>query len=108
MSKRAPRARRPQFLAPYSGYHMRVRKARGAARLYPCDGGCGGQAMDWAIIHGEDAAKVESYRPLCRKCHYRYDAETQQQGPVKRSLNPSWQASRAAIPRDSAGRYTHV
>lgn len=98
---------RPQFLAPYSANHNRVRKVRGNARDQAC-AECAGQARDWAIIHGEDGADPENYRPLCRRCHYRYDQETQQAGVARRSASTAWQASRASIPRDSFGRYARV
>ena len=107
MMSNPPGSTRPQFLAPYSANHMRVRRVRGLAKLQTCED-CGGQARDWAVIHGEDAADPMSYRPLCRKCHYAYDQETQLAGAVKRSNDPVWQAKRAALPRDSSGRYTYV
>ena len=96
---------RPQFLAPYSANHNRVRKMRGSASNFLCEGGCQGRARDWALVHGKDGTDPASYVPLCRRCHYRYDGETQQLGPATRSRNPAWRASRLTIPRDSLGRF---
>lgn len=56
----------------YVRRHALVVKARGKAALYPC-GECGCQARDWATIHERAGWDVGDYRPLCRKCHLRYD-----------------------------------
>lgn len=99
---------RPQFLAPYSANHNRVRKVRGSASNHACAMGCGSPAKDWAQVHGEDGTDPASYQPLCRRCHYRYDQESHAAGFVKRSQDPAWQASRSAMRRDQHGRYASV
>jgi hypothetical protein len=50
-----------------------VRKARGSASEFSCDGYCGKQAEDWATIHDRDGLDPSDYVPLCKKCHWHYD-----------------------------------
>lgn len=91
---------------PYGANHMRVKYHRGKAAAQLCAGCCGRAGKDWALIHGRSGADPFDYLPMCRRCHYQYDKETQSQGPAKRSLNPSWQESRSRIPRDELGRWS--
>ena len=56
----------------YFGGHKRVRKARGAAKNYLCDT-CGYQALHWAHIHDTPYDNPDNYRPMCQKCHWKYD-----------------------------------
>lgn len=56
----------------YYGAHDRVRKQRGPAKSHLCTE-CGKQARDWAQIHGTTGLETDHYRPMCHKCHFRYD-----------------------------------
>jgi hypothetical protein len=58
-----------------SGYwatHKRARRARGAAKSYPCEH-CGARARDWALRHGLTGGDPDDFTPLCRRCHVAYD-----------------------------------
>src|SRR5215467_10630314 len=57
--------------------HRRVVRHRGRARNYAC-ADCGGQAREWATIHGRDGESPDDYRPLCNRCHFWYDGKTLQ------------------------------
>src|SRR5215467_489126 len=54
------------------GGHYRVYRSRGKAAAQVCEH-CGGQARDWANIHGQPRGDPKSYMPLCRSCHTKYD-----------------------------------
>lgn len=67
----------------YGHVHRRLRRAKGSATDRLC-AHCGGAAAEWAYDHldpderrSADALpyspKMEHYRPLCRKCHWRED-----------------------------------
>jgi recombinational DNA repair protein (RecF pathway) len=56
----------------YDNRHHMVKYKRGRAREHSC-ADCGGQAQQWATIHGRDGRNPEDYRPLCIPCHWRYD-----------------------------------
>jgi hypothetical protein len=64
----APRKEKPGVIAQ----HDRVRLARGWADEFYCYG-CGGDARDWANVHGTDRLDIKQYVPLCRRCHIIYD-----------------------------------
>jgi acyl-CoA reductase-like NAD-dependent aldehyde dehydrogenase len=34
---------------------------------------CGVTAQEWAHTHGSDPNLPDNYRPMCRKCHRKYD-----------------------------------
>lgn len=70
--------------ASYSAVHLRLNKTLGSARHYPCVGGCGGAAAQWAFDHeaptrrldpltGPYSTSLDDYRPMCVSCHKRYD-----------------------------------
>lgn len=59
--------------ATYNGLHQRVRRERGRAAERVCEH-CGGQADEWATIHGKPGTDPhEDYLPLCKACHIDYD-----------------------------------
>lgn len=77
--------------ASYEAAHKRVHYARGKAKDYPCSR-CGGNAKDWAYIHGSPGERPagtgangrshgpyslnpEEYEPMCAPCHKDYDLE---------------------------------
>ena len=60
--------------------HHTIRKLKGKASAYDCVQ-CGGQAMDWAYVHGPDtyglrefSLDLDDYVPMCKACHRKYDA----------------------------------
>lgn len=67
----------------YGRHHHAIKKARGKASDHKC--ACGRQAEHWAYLHtGVDeshcpgcgivsSADVNSYEPMCMRCHKRYD-----------------------------------
>ena len=77
----------------YSNAHKRPRAIHGSASNYPCIGGCGRQARDWAYQGGcpnEQSGEVYDgrtgstrivhwtrdhtyYAPMCRSCHIKLD-----------------------------------
>lgn len=68
----------------YSGYHWRVRRARGCPKR--CED-CGtttapGQRYEWANLTG-NYADVNDYRRLCKACHIRFDDVGQRVGAMK-------------------------
>ena len=63
---------KPMSEVGYIARHDRVRRARGKATEYRCVR-CSAQAVNWAWIHGEDPADLDSYMPMCRACHMKYD-----------------------------------
>lgn len=71
----APRTETPSYFT----LHARVKKARGSASGYLCEGCCGGRAREWATLHGRDGLDVyRDYVPLCNKCHQEYDGHPAQ------------------------------
>ena len=57
--------------------HKRLRRTRGRAAGYLCDGCCGSAAHDWAQVHGTSGHDIwRDYVPLCRSCHIRYDHDS--------------------------------
>lgn len=56
----------------YSTAHSRVRRKYGRASEYICEN-CDNDARDWAWIHGQDRGDPDSYMPLCKSCHSKYD-----------------------------------
>lgn len=63
----------------YPVVHIRLKKLRGPASLYPC-AECGAQARQWAFDNLEPQwinpetgcayyGDLDRYRPLCLKCH---------------------------------------
>jgi len=64
--------RRGENINGYLAAHKRLYRRRGKAREYPC-AHCGGQAQQWATIHGRDGKDAGDYTPLCVKCHVAYD-----------------------------------
>lgn len=78
----------------YMGAHQRVRRVKGAAKLNACDF-CSSQASDWALRADAELKRSgftsrgtfetwsenpNDYRPLCRKCHKKYDAHVRHFG----------------------------
>ena len=74
----------------YSAAHARVRRLYGPADTYPCAGGCGWPAAQWAYDHKDPdairgmvkgrkggmrtwSADPAHYLPLCRTCHLALD-----------------------------------
>ena len=74
----------------YKAAHRRIVRAYGKASDYECMMCTDGQpASDWAYMHDDDAALTsyapdsygfaysldpDSYQPLCRSCHLKFDA----------------------------------
>ena len=73
----------------YGSAHVRVSKARGAAREYDCVD-CGGAAEHWSYDHADPdevtgpsasgrlvpySLKVDHYEPRCATCHRRFDRQ---------------------------------
>jgi len=81
-----------------NGMHKRVRRARGDACKYNCVG-CGQQADDWAQIHDTNFLDINSYRPMCTKCHLQYDL-----GGIKRSREfcAKISAAKTGVPNPAA------
>ena len=70
---------------PYGTMHLRVRRARGPAKLQKC-AHCAGrgidkQAKDWAMLHDRDGKDIGDYIPLCRRCHIFYDRPVKPEPP---------------------------
>jgi hypothetical protein len=51
---------------------QRCAHVRGRASLHKCEH-CGGQATDWAHIHGRSGEDIYDLMPLCHPCHMAYD-----------------------------------
>ena len=64
--------RRGEVTNAYIAAHKRLYRRRGKAREYAC-AHCGGQAQQWATIHGRDGEDAADYMPLCVPCHSAYD-----------------------------------
>lgn len=62
---------RKNDLTGYNRVHARVRRDRGTAKRHLCD--CGNQAYDWASIKNTCMDNPDNYKPMCKKCHRRYD-----------------------------------
>lgn len=64
--------------AGYKAFHLRVLRARGAARM--CENreavGCVSNKYEWAHIRGTDPGDPANYRALCKTCHQSYDKQT--------------------------------
>lgn len=69
----------------YISAHFRVRRTKGPATNYACVQ-CEGPAHEWAYDHadpdekdedgkGTYSTKIEHYRPMCRRCHTRFDCD---------------------------------
>ena len=58
----------------YYSFHARMRKARGSAAEQHC-ACCDRTAGDWAYVHGRDPRDFDSYVPMCRSCHIKYDKD---------------------------------
>lgn len=68
--------------AEYAKLHGRIRKERGDASGYGCDK-CVRNADEWSHIHGTDGSNISShFRPLCRSCHRKYDANSERLSEV--------------------------
>ena len=65
-------ALRPNGEVNYWTLHERLRKARGSAAAHQCVR-CDAQGVDWAWTHGEDPLDFDSYAPMCKSCHMKYD-----------------------------------
>ena len=73
----------------YFAAHMRVRSARGPAKLRACEH-CGARASDWAYTHvdpaeicsdqGAYSSSPDFYIALCRGCHVRFDKAWERKG----------------------------
>ena len=72
----------------YSAVHQRIIREYGKASDYACID-CGDYARDWAYMHDDPDAITsyatgsyghaysldpDSYQPLCRSCHLKFDA----------------------------------
>ncbi len=58
----------------YWNIHAWIRRNHGLADH--CSNNCGTTAsiFDWALIHGRNyEKKIENYKPLCKRCHHKYD-----------------------------------
>lgn len=80
--------RTPDDECTYDTIHQRLRRFYGPASQYPCVD-CGKTARHWAYTHDDDSErlgsvggkpyvlpfslKMEHYRPMCVKCHKRFD-----------------------------------
>lgn len=81
--------------------HRAVYKAKGKASEHEC-GSCGKAAMDWSQIHDSDPDDVNSYAPLCRSCHLKYDSRFRTNRPGakgKRTPEQVENVRRAALKR---------
>ena len=67
----------------YGRAHTRIVDQKGSASQHECQN-CGGQAEDWAYLHGSPdeqrdergrpySADPEYYAPMCRSCHKTFD-----------------------------------
>jgi len=81
-----------KYDAAYRRRHERVRSARGKASWHACVGSCGGQAKEWAQIHGKDGESPDDYQPMCWKCHQKYDNRwnAEERAKVSASMKLVW------------------
>jgi len=93
LADRPERPRLPNSEVNYFNMHTRLRKARGSASAHQCVR-CDRPAAQWAYIHGEDPSSFDSYTPMCRSCHKKYDMT-----PETRERNRRAQFARAAAKR---------
>lgn len=87
-----PLARRPLSEVNYFRVHQRLREARGSASAYQCT--CGRPAEQWAWTHGEDPCSFDSYTPMCRSCHKKYDMTPEMREKNRQAAQASWDAAR--------------
>lgn len=87
-----------ECMTAYSTRHWRVRKVRGPAKEQDCSH-CPRQALDWALLHGEDGEDPQSYIPLCRRCHLAYDGSGHRK--------PHTEATKALLSQKNTG-YRHT
>ena len=84
-----------QSSAEYRAYlkrHRMVVRLRGKASEYYCID-CGGDAQEWAQIHGTDGESAKDYEPRCCSCHQKYDDHWDRKTRNKVGLSASkrWQ-----------------
>lgn len=62
----------------YKGLHIWIEKQHGKAKEHicsMCSGKSGSTRMEWANITGIYNRDLKNWKPLCRKCHVKYDVE---------------------------------
>ena len=79
----------------YFHLHARLRKVRGSARGYQCVR-CDRTASEWAWLHGEDPSEFDSYTPMCRSCHRKYDMTPETREKNRRAATRGWTPERRA------------
>lgn len=94
---------KPNQEVSYFSFHRRLRKARGSSTNYPCVQ-CGKPAVNWAWVHGEDPADFNSYVPMCRSCHVRYDMTDETRQKLSRAIKASWTPERRAAKAEEMRR----
>lgn len=76
--------------ASYTTVHTKISNKRGSASSNLCQLGCGSTATGWAYDHSDPeevtglnrdrlvwySLDIMHYRPLCSRCHYRFDRQT--------------------------------
>jgi endogenous inhibitor of DNA gyrase (YacG/DUF329 family) len=87
----------------YRTVHQRLQRDRGRASDYPCAGGCGRPAAQWAYDNADPdertsiengyvvpySTSADHYQPLCVPCHKRFDA--------RRIAGPALETAAAAL-----------
>lgn len=85
----------PNSEVNYHVLHTRLRKERGSARNHQCIA-CGRPASTWAQIHGADPCGFDSYVPMCRSCHAKYDTYPETREKWRRGVEEYWTPERRA------------
>ncbi len=83
-------------MSSYNHRHWLLRRDRGSASQHTCFF-CGGQARDWAQVHGTDGENPwTDYVSLCRACHIRYDGSGHHQPHTKQARQKMSESQRLA------------
>lgn len=91
LADRPERPKLPNSEVNYFNMHTRLRKARGSATAHQCVR-CDQPAAQWAYIHGEDPSDFDSYAPMCRSCHKKYDMTPETREANRRAALARWSA----------------
>ena len=87
-----PVDRRDVAATSYQAVHRRTRGIKGSAAMYPCEGGCGSNAAEWAYSGADPnqlydeaynayySLNTEYYDAMCVRCHRRRDRTKASEG----------------------------